>query len=193
MPLKNYYQILNITQECQLSDIKRAYRTLALKYHPDKNKDSNAEQKFIEITEAYEVLRDPIKRKEYDALYNIYFPKYDGSIADEAQNDPSIDKQEYWYRYGKSKAKEYASVPFDEFSRRMLREVSIGLGYIPNIIALIITVGSGFSILSISPEIFSKSIIGGIFSLAFAASIFFLSFKLFEVAKADYIQERKLK
>lgn len=63
---KNYYNILGINTEASDDEIKKAYRKMALKFHPDKNKDPNAEDKFKEIAEAYEVLSDPKKRSIYD-------------------------------------------------------------------------------------------------------------------------------
>ena len=63
---KDYYKILNIPEDIEQADIKKAYKKLAIKWHPDKNKSSNAEEKFKEISEAYQILSDPDKRKEYD-------------------------------------------------------------------------------------------------------------------------------
>ena len=63
---KNYYNILNINKDASYDDIKKAYYKLALKYHPDKNKDDNAEEKFKEISEAYEILSDENKKLSYD-------------------------------------------------------------------------------------------------------------------------------
>jgi curved DNA-binding protein len=65
---KDYYQIMGIGRDASADDIKRAYRRLARKYHPDVSKEPNAEERFKEIGEAYEVLRDPEKRSAYDAL-----------------------------------------------------------------------------------------------------------------------------
>jgi len=64
---RDYYEILGVSKKAPDNEIKQAYRKLALKYHPDKNKgDKGAEDKFKEATEAYEVLRDPKKRAAYD-------------------------------------------------------------------------------------------------------------------------------
>ena len=68
MTQKDYYEILGVDRNASAEEIKRAYRRLAKKYHPDLNKDNpkEAEEKFKEISEAYEVLSDPQKRANYD-------------------------------------------------------------------------------------------------------------------------------
>jgi len=64
---KDYYAVLGVPKDATTEAIKKAYRKLALKYHPDKNPgDKKAEEKFKEITEAYAVLSDPEKRRQYD-------------------------------------------------------------------------------------------------------------------------------
>ena len=62
----DYYKILGVDKSTSVVDIKKAYKKLAMKYHPDRNNDDNAEAKFKEISEAYSVLSDPDKRKTYD-------------------------------------------------------------------------------------------------------------------------------
>lgn len=66
MEYKDYYKIMGVNRDAPLKDIKLAYRRLARKYHPDLNKEPQAEEKFKELGEAYEVLKDPEKRKIYD-------------------------------------------------------------------------------------------------------------------------------
>jgi len=64
---RDYYEVLGISRDADLDEIKKAYRKLALEYHPDRNPgDTAAEEKFKEATEAYEVLKDPQKRQQYD-------------------------------------------------------------------------------------------------------------------------------
>ncbi|RLB06522.1 MAG: J domain-containing protein [Deltaproteobacteria bacterium] len=65
---KDYYEILGVPRNATQEEIHAAYRKLARKYHPDVNKSPDAEEKFKEIGEAYEVLKDPEKRKKYDQL-----------------------------------------------------------------------------------------------------------------------------
>lgn len=65
---KNYYEILGLTKSASEEDIRKAYRKMALKFHPDKNKEADAEEKFKAIAEAYEVLSDKQKRDAFDSF-----------------------------------------------------------------------------------------------------------------------------
>ncbi len=68
MEFKDYYKIMGVGRDATQEEIKRAYRRLARKYHPDVSKEPDAEARFKEIGEAYEVLKDPEKRAAYDQL-----------------------------------------------------------------------------------------------------------------------------
>ena len=63
---KDYYRLLGVSPEAGADEIKTAYRKMARKYHPDVNKEKDAQARFIEIGEAYEALADPQKRAAYD-------------------------------------------------------------------------------------------------------------------------------
>lgn len=68
MKYKDYYDVLGVSKTAGEQEIKAAFRKLARKYHPDVNKEANADQKFKDINEAYEVLSDAQKRQRYDSL-----------------------------------------------------------------------------------------------------------------------------
>ena len=68
MEYKDYYKIMGLTRDAAPEDVKRAYRKLSRQFHPDLSKEKNAEARFKEIGEAYEVLKDPEKRAAYDQL-----------------------------------------------------------------------------------------------------------------------------
>jgi len=68
MKYKDYYAVLGVAKNASADDIKKAYRKLAHKYHPDVSKEAGAEEKFKEVAEAYETLKNPEKRAAYDQL-----------------------------------------------------------------------------------------------------------------------------
>lgn len=70
---RDYYQVLGVSKNATAEEIKRAYRKLALQYHPDRNKSKEAEKKFKEVTRAYEVLSDSQKRQAYDQFGSAAF------------------------------------------------------------------------------------------------------------------------
>src|SRR3989344_4633427 len=70
---KDYYETLGVIKSASASDIKKAYRKLALEYHPDRNKSKEAHEKFKEVTKAYEVLSDPKKKQMYDQFGHAAF------------------------------------------------------------------------------------------------------------------------
>ncbi|AEP31369.1 DnaJ C-terminal domain-containing protein [Brumicola nitratireducens] len=81
MKFKDYYKILDVDETADLKEVKKAYRKLALKFHPDTSTASDAEAKFKEVAEAYEVLKDATKRAEYDDLRRYGASSGDGFNA----------------------------------------------------------------------------------------------------------------
>lgn len=77
-PKRDFYDVLGISKSAGEAEIKKAYRNLALRYHPDKNKEAGAAEKFKEVTEAYEILSDPEKKKAYDQFGHAAFDQTAG-------------------------------------------------------------------------------------------------------------------
>ena len=77
MRYKDYYKVMGIARDASQDEVKRAYRKLARKYHPDVSKEKDAEEKFKELQEAHEVLKDPEKRAAYDQLGADWRPGQD--------------------------------------------------------------------------------------------------------------------
>jgi len=75
---KDFYKVLGVSKTASSDEIKKAYRKLALEYHPDRNKTREGDKKFKEVTEAYEVLSDPSKRQAYDQFGSSAFEQGGG-------------------------------------------------------------------------------------------------------------------
>jgi|YelNatPaOPRAMG01_1025707.scaffolds.fasta_scaffold50425_3 DnaJ-class molecular chaperone len=86
--MKDYYQILGVDRNASQEEIKAAYRRLAMKYHPDRGGGKEAEEKFKEINEAYQVLSDPQKRAEYDRFGRV-------GVAGETPGGSGFDWRNY--------------------------------------------------------------------------------------------------
>lgn len=84
---KDYYLVLDVSKNATLDEINMAFRRLSRKYHPDISADEMAEEKYQEITEAYEVLSDDKKRREYDLNYDYLKSKKDSKEDYTSKND----------------------------------------------------------------------------------------------------------
>ncbi len=84
---RDYYEVLGLTKSATQADIKSAYRKLALKYHPDRNKEVDAEEKFKEINEAYEILKDTKKKQAYDQFGHTAFDPSSGGFGGHTYTD----------------------------------------------------------------------------------------------------------
>jgi curved DNA-binding protein len=102
MDFKDYYAILGVSKTASQDEIQRAYRKLARQYHPDINKESEAENKFKEIGEAYEVLKDPEKRDKYDRYGSAW------KAAQQSGGTPPPGYEDVWF--------DISSSPEDAFS-----------------------------------------------------------------------------
>lgn len=116
MDFKDYYKILGVSKTATADEIKKAYRKLAVKYHPDKNaNDKSAEEKFKEINEANEVLGDPEKRKKYDELgenWNYYQQRGQGQPESNAQD---FDWSKWTNRSSSNSGSRFEDSDFSDF------------------------------------------------------------------------------
>ena len=87
MKTKDYYKVLGVSKDASKDDIKKAYRRLALKYHPDRNKNDNASDRFKEASEAYEVLSDDKKKRSYDQFGDPKANSFSGGGFGDIFND----------------------------------------------------------------------------------------------------------
>ncbi|KAH3670672.1 hypothetical protein OGAPHI_001187 [Ogataea philodendri] len=106
----DHYEILEVAKTASDAEIKKSFRRLALKYHPDKNKDTNAEDKFKQINDSYTVLMDPQRRAEFDRTY-VPRTSHKQSFTPNAAKKPSA-YEEY----------ERARRQYEEFKRRQEQE-----------------------------------------------------------------------
>jgi hypothetical protein len=109
--LKNYYQILGLSNGASVTEIKKAYRTLAKTHHPDVSKNIASEETFIEITEAYEFLSDNLRRAEYDSQNHKISPE-ELHRRDRAYREWVNSQQEM----ARKRARTYARQEFDDFA-----------------------------------------------------------------------------
>jgi len=96
---RDYYEILGVDKKATQAELKKAYRKLALKYHPDRNKEDDAEEKFKEINEAYQVLSDEKKREAYDQFGHSAF-QAGGMGSNPFTGGARSGPFTYTYRYG---------------------------------------------------------------------------------------------
>ena len=102
MELKDYYAIMGVKPTDDLKTIKTAYRRLARKYHPDVSKETDAEARFKEVAEAWEVLSDEQRRAEYDQLW-------------QHRNDPQFSRQ-----FQQGEGQSYSAEDFDDIFSSIL-------------------------------------------------------------------------
>jgi curved DNA-binding protein CbpA len=120
MTLKDYYQILGVSKDACEEEVKRAFRKLALRYHPDQNpgNQKESEEKFKEINEAYEVLSDEHKRRHYDQLISWSGYRRKTMVAEDIFEDTFMNSNDFnWIKEIMEKFAEL-DPRFTAFSRR---------------------------------------------------------------------------
>jgi curved DNA-binding protein CbpA len=121
--LKDYYQILRLKRTATELEIKKQYRKLALELHPDKNPAPSATQKFIELTESYEVLSNKNRRNHYDEL--LAFEEQQIRVKEQQRKRWEQEVNQASQR-GRTKGKKFAE-DFNYFSKKVLTETALKL------------------------------------------------------------------
>jgi hypothetical protein len=113
----NYYEILGVSRTASQEEIAKAFRTLAKEYHPDINRNPNAKNRFIEIYEAYSILKDDKKRSIYDKITFGSFGEYE---TKEKTNKANYSN---WQETAREEARYYSETKYKEFSEKVLRNI----------------------------------------------------------------------
>lgn len=116
--IKNYYQILDIHPDTNPEEIKKAFRKKALKYHPDVCKLPNANNLFIEVYEAFEILSDSQNRLQYD---KILFEQENAVV--EVKKPTNDNNFNIWMNNAKTKAEKHSKMKYDEYKRSAFYEI----------------------------------------------------------------------
>ena len=116
--MKNYYQILTVSRNDGSATIKRVFRKRALELHPDISDLPDAHERFIELNEAYEVLRNPVKRKRYNRLLDAELEKNRNLKRDERKRKRRQASVQSSATKGKRRGEKYASEKRKKFEKR---------------------------------------------------------------------------
>ena len=127
--IKNYYEILNIKFSASQDEIKKAFRKLAVFWHPDKNSNPIAIEKMQEINEAYEILSNPVKRETYDKIYKELFYVSNEITISKAPDFETTSKKEF--KEKERKVREKYAKEIEELNK-WIKNISFSLSSIDN-------------------------------------------------------------
>lgn len=110
---RDFYEVLGVSKSASADEIKKAYRKLALEWHPDRNKTAGANDKFKEINEAYEVLSDPAKKQKYDQFGHSAFQPGSGFGGGQGPFGGSYSQGPFSYSYSSTGGNPFEGSGFD--------------------------------------------------------------------------------
>lgn len=176
--IKDYYAILNISNNSTKTEVVKAFRDLAKKYHPDKNSSPNASEKFREVFEAYELLKDEDKRKIYDQYWK---QKYQNkTLRTQYDFEPEFKEQR---EYAKQSAEKYSKMPYEDFINSTIFDIKFIVKKTPTIGAIILLFCLGLFFLFFMFMLFTSNIDGGVFAGFF---ILLIAGGIFAIAISDW-------
>lgn len=208
--IPNHYQTLGIPPTALKDEIKKAYRSLALKFHPDKNSSPNAHEQFIAINEAYLILSDDEARVKYNREYNYYYEQElktgQTSSPQQAKGNPD-QKQRYtyssnrpplfededlnqWTKNAREQARNFAAMAFSDFSKLvlgMVRETGFQLGN-----ALLVMIGALLAMAGCGNIFMGFSTQGQAANLVFGIILLPLGVFLYRLAQKNYDKHKSI-
>lgn len=195
----DYYQLLGIDRKASLSEVKKAYRELAKKYHPDLNNDPKASNVFQNIQSAYEVLADPRKRKIYDyLLFRKEKRQFQGQFHNTFQKEEERAKQEQAYQRAKEQVKKeryQLNTPAEFLQFNLKQTVGLAITGIVLIAGMLLT-GVGINFLFV--KAFNGSLVAGYFTCGFGLLLIYKMisaiktlFHIWETGIRDYYSRQK--
>lgn len=203
--IPNHYLTLEILPLASKEEVKKAYRRLALKYHPDKNKSHDAHEKFISINEAYLILFDEEARIKYDREYWIYFgqktkientgsqyqkqqeyKQENSNSTHRNQSEPQFEDEDLnqWTRNARKQADKFAKMAFDDFSKLilgMVKETGFQLGN-----AILVMIGALLSMGGCGNIVFGLSTKGEIGNPILGIILLPIGIVLFKLSQKNY-------
>lgn len=178
MEFIDYYKVLKISENASLSDIKVAFRELAKKYHPDRNKSKDANLKFREIFEAYEILKNSLTRDIFDKQRQNYYRNSKNGITTEEyerkENYQSAKEQ------ANKRAKYFSRMTFDDFlnsSIFMIKKTTSTFALLLMLLFGLFMIIFGFYLLTQSNDNEEIGFFGMLFSIAFGATMIYIAQK----------------
>lgn len=191
----NYYAALGLPDFSNIKEIRSAYRKLAMQWHPDRNQDAGAQQKFIRIQLAYDFLKDAERRRDFDEYLKQGIqgqPKQQTSTSSSRQGYRPENVEAGWQEQMKSRAEKYANMPYEEFLSTLSKEIKLHVSYIPNILAMLVTGSFATIPLWIGLQEFLSIGFAAIVFLGIFCGLFvWLTVRLFKVMMSDYEIDRK--
>jgi curved DNA-binding protein CbpA len=121
-----YYEILKVNNNASIEEINKAFRDLAKKYHPDLNRAEDAKNKFINIYEAYSILKDPLKRATYDnKIRHSYSSEknHQHSTGEKTNQNNYHSDYEGWRENARTEGKKYSETSYEDFKQKVLNKI----------------------------------------------------------------------
>ncbi len=186
--MKDYYALLGLKQSATKAEVKKNYRLLATKYHPDKNKEQGSAEKFIAITEAYEVLNNKKRRTQYDLFR---WEKLKRQAKEEEYITVAHPREST--RSRRNKAQKKRATQYQQQQSAAARELSLTkeslyiiAHYYLHILGSTLVIAIIHSILLQLRETFDKGIVGGVFNLLIVGSLCYVLFLIISNAVEEF-------